>query len=246
MGEVLLVTGGSRGIGAAIVRAAAAQGYAVAFCFREAGSAADALVAELRDAGRQVHAFRGDVADPDCARRFFDSAEAQLGPATALVNNAGITGRIAPFHEQSLEVLRRTLDVNVLGTLLMTQEALRRWYGRDTPGRVVNLSSVAAQLGAPQEYVHYAASKAAVEAFTIGLGKEAAPRGIRINAVSPGITATDIHAAGGEPDRPARVVGRVPMGRIGQPEEIAATVLWLLSPAASYVTGAVLRVGGGL
>jgi NAD(P)-dependent dehydrogenase (short-subunit alcohol dehydrogenase family) len=246
MDDVLLVTGGSRGIGAAIVRAAAAQGYAVAFCFREDEAAADALVAQLRGVGRQVHAFRGDVADPDCARRFFDSAEAQLGPATALVNNAGITGRIAPFHEQSLEVLRRTLDVNVLGTLLMTQEALRRWYGRDTPGRVVNLSSVAAQLGAPQEYVHYAASKAAVDAFTIGLGKEAAPRGIRINAVSPGITATDIHASGGEPDRPARVVGRVPMGRIGQPEEIAATVLWLLSPAASYVTGAVLRVGGGL
>jgi NAD(P)-dependent dehydrogenase (short-subunit alcohol dehydrogenase family) len=244
--RVLLVTGGSRGIGAATVRAAARAGYAVGFSYLQDEAAAQALLAQLRAGGARALAVQGDVADPAFAPAFFDRVERELGTATALVNNAGITGRIAPFHEQSLEVLQRTFDVNVLGTLLTTQQALRRWYARGTPGRVVNVSSVAATLGSPGEYVHYAASKAAIDAFTVGLAKEAGPRGIRINAVAPGITDTEIHAAGGEPDRPARVVSRVPLGRIGTAEDMAASILWLLSDEASYVSGAVLRVGGGM
>jgi NAD(P)-dependent dehydrogenase (short-subunit alcohol dehydrogenase family) len=244
--DVLLVTGGSRGIGAAIVRTAAARGYAVGLSFRDDLAAAQSMVDELAHAGASLHAVQGDVADPGFAAAFFDEATAALGPVTAVVNNAGITGRIGSFADVPLETLRRTIDVNVLGTMLMAQEAVRRWQATGTAGRIVNISSIAATLGAPGEYVHYAATKAAVDAFTIGLGKEVAASGIRINAVAPGTAYTDIHAAGGEPGRPARVVSRVPMGRIAQPQEIANAVLWLLSDEASYLTGTVLRVSGGL
>jgi len=233
MRDVLLVTGGGRGIGAAIVRAATSRGHAVCFSYLRDDEAAGRLAADLNGSGRKVHGIRGDIADPAFACTFFDEAERVFGPVTALVNNAGITGR-------------RTLDVNVLGTMLMAQEAIRRWGDAGVPGRMVNISSIAATLGAPHEYVHYAASKAAVEAFTVGLAKEVAPSGTRVNAVAPGTVHTDIHAAAGEPDRPARVVSRVPMGRIGEADEIADAVLWLLSPEASYVTGIVLRVSGGL
>ncbi|WP_119679656.1 SDR family oxidoreductase [Indioceanicola profundi] len=244
--DVLLVTGGSRGIGAAIVRKAARDGYAVGFSYVRNGDAAARLVAELDQAGHRAHAVQGDVADPDFAARFFDAAEAALGPATALVNNAGITGRIGRFRDADPAMLRSTLDTNVLGTMYAAQEAIRRWEAAGIPGRMVNISSIASTLGAPGEYVHYAATKAAVEAFTIGLAKEVAPAGIRVAAVAPGTAYTDIHEAAGEPNRPARVVSRVPMGRIAEPEEIANAVLWLLSAEASYVTGAVLRVSGGL
>lgn len=246
MNDVLFVTGGGRGIGAATVRAAASWGYAVCFSYLRDDEAAGRLVAELEGAGRKVRGIRGDVADPSFPRASFDEAASIFGPVTALVNNAGITGRIGAFRDADLATIRRTLDTNVLGTMMLAQEAIRRWGDAGTPGRMVNISSIAATLGAPNEYVHYAASKAAVEAFTIGLAKEVAASGIRINAVAPGTVYTDIHAAAGEPDRPARVVSRVPMGRIGQADEIANAVLWLLSPEASYVTGAVLRVSGGL
>lgn len=244
--EVLVVTGGGRGIGAAVVRKAALGGYAVCFGYSRDDGAAAALARELDARGGRALAFRGDVADPEAVGGLFDAAERAFGPVTALVNNAGITGPIGAFRDVGLPTLRRLLDVNVLGVMLCAQEAVRRWERDGIAGRMVNVSSVAATLGAAHEYVHYAATKAAVEGFTIGLARETAAAGLRVNAVSPGTVHTDIHAAAGEPDRPARVVSRVPMGRIGEPGEIADAVLWLLSGEASYVTGAVLRVSGGL
>lgn len=246
MGEVLIVTGGARGIGAALVRKAAARGYAVGFSYVRDDAAAAVLAAELHGTGARVTAVRADTADDADVARLFTETEAVLGPVTALVANAGITGRIGRFAALDRGVLRRTLDVNVAGPMLCAQEALRRWQERGHPGRIVNISSVAATLGAPGEYVHYAASKAAIEAFTVGLAKETAAEGVRVNAVAPGTVATEIHAAGGDPDRPRRVAGRIPMGRVGEADEIADAVLWLLGPEASYVTGAVLRVSGGL
>jgi len=239
---VVLVTGGSRGIGAAVVRGASERGYAVAVGYARDDAAAERLRAGLPG----VVTVRADVADPTGVQKLLDTAEAALGPVTAVVNNAGVTGRLGRFRDASVDTFRRVLDVNVLGTMLCAQEAVRRWEERGTAGRMVNVSSVAASLGAPGEYVHYAASKAAVEAFTVGLAKEVAAQGVRVNAVAPGTVDTGIHAAAGDPDRPARVVARVPMGRIGEPEEIAAAVLWLLSDEASYVTGAVLRASGGV
>lgn len=243
--SVVVITGGSRGIGAATVRAAAARHMPVAFSYVDAAAAAQRLVDEVAAAGGQALAVRADVADPAAPARLFDAAEA-LGPVIALVNNAGITGATGRLADLPLDALRRTVDVNFVGTVLMAQEAVRRWERAGIPGRMVNVSSVAATLGSPGEYVHYAATKAAVEAFSVGLGKEVAAGGIRVNCVSPGTAYTDIHAAGGNPDRPARVVGRVPLGRIAAPEEIAAAILWLLSDEASYVAATVLRVSGGL
>lgn len=242
---VVLVTGGGRGIGAAIVRGAAARGYPVAFSYVSDHDAATALADEIAAAGGGALAIQADVADPATPARLFEAAET-LGPVSALVNNAGITGTLGRLTDLPFEALRKTIDVNLVGTILMAQEAVRRWEAGGIHGRMVNISSIAATLGSPGEYVHYAATKAAVETFSMGLGKEVARGGIRVNAVSPGTTLTDIHAAGGNPDRPAQVAPRVPLGRVAEPNEIAAAVLWLLSDEASYVTGTVLRVGGGL
>jgi NAD(P)-dependent dehydrogenase (short-subunit alcohol dehydrogenase family) len=192
---VVVVTGGSRGIGAAITRAAVTRGYAVCVGYARDDGAASRLRAELPG----VVPVRADVADPDDVRTLFDAAEAALGPVTALVNNAGVTGPLGPFRDTSVATLRRVLDVNVVGTMLCAQEAVRRWGERGTAGRMVNVSSRAATLGSPGEYVHYAASKAAVEAFTLGLAKEVAGQGIRVNGVAPGMIHTDIHAAAGDP-----------------------------------------------
>jgi NAD(P)-dependent dehydrogenase (short-subunit alcohol dehydrogenase family) len=244
--KVMLVTGGARGIGAAIVRYAAQQGYTLCFSYLQNVDAATRLVQELTDEGHHVVAVRGDIADPDSVVDLFNQAESSLGPITALVNNAGITGPIGRFQNADLATLRRVVDVNLLGTMFCAREAIRRWDQQGIVGRMVNISSVAATLGAAGEYVHYAATKAAVEAFTIGLAREVAASGIRVNAVSPGTVYTEIHAAAGEPDRPKRVVSRIPMARIGEADEIANAVLWLLSDEASYVTGTVLRVSGGL
>ena len=229
----LLVTGGSRGIGAAIVGSAARAGWSVcASCLQPPP-----------DSGLF---FQGDAADPGFALAFFDFAEQRLGPIDAVVNNAGVTGPLGAFANIETTTLRRTLDVNVLGVMLLAREAVRRWQASNRPGNIVNISSVAAATGAPGEYVHYAATKAAVEAFTIGLGKEVAPLGIRVNAVAPGTTRTGIHAAAGDPERPDRVAKRIPLGRVAEPDEIAAAVLWLLSPQSAYVTATVLRVAGGV
>lgn len=242
----MLITGGSRGIGAAIADRAATAGYAICFTYAANHERAAATAQALRSRGADVEAVLADVGDPESAAAVFDRAEAALGPVTAVVNNAGVTGRIGPLAESSLTDLRRVLDVNVLGTLVMAQEAVRRWLQRGTPGAIVNLSSIAAETGAPNEYVAYAASKAAVETLTVGLAKEVAGSGIRVNAVAPGTVQTEIHAAAGEPDRPQRVAGLIPMRRVGEPHEIATAVLWLLSDEASYVTGSVLRVAGGM
>ncbi len=244
--HVLVVTGGGRGIGAEIVRLAARAGMATAFSYRADEAAARALADEVGSAGGIALPFRRDIAEPETARALLDEVEDRLGPVSMLVNNAGVTGPIGPFVAASVETLRRTTEVNLLGTMWLAQEAVRRWLARGTQGRMVNISSIAATLGAPGEYVHYAATKAGVEAFTVGLGKELAASGIRVNAVSPGTVLTDIHAAAGEPDRPARVASRIPAGRPGMPREIAAAVLWLLSGEASYVNATVLRVSGGL
>ncbi|MBK5960389.1 oxidoreductase [Rhodoplanes elegans] len=245
-GKTMILTGGTGGIGQAIARRAAADGWAIGFSYASDDAAAATLVAELEAAGARAIGIRGDIADEAQVETLFDAVEAALGPPTALVNNAGITGPIGTFLAATPAVMRRVVDVNLIGTMLCTQRAVRDWTTRSTAGAVVNISSIAAVLGAPNEYVPYAAAKAGVETFTIGLGKELGPTGIRINAVCPGTIQTGIHAKAGEPGRPARVVARVPMGRIGEPDEIATAVLWLLSDEASYVTGTVLKVAGGL
>lgn len=244
--KVLLVTGGSRGIGAAVVRQAAADGYAVGFTYVDNATAAQQLVSSLVDAGHEAVTIHADVADPAAVVATFDAVEETLGSVTALVNNAGITGRIGPFSATTVETMRRVVDVNLLGTMYCAQEALRRWQLENVKGCMVNISSIAASLGAAHEYVHYAATKAAVETFTVGLGREVAAIGIRVNCVSPGTVYTDIHATAGEPTRPQRVVSRIPMARVGDADEIANAVRWLLSDEASYITATVLRVSGGL
>lgn len=242
----VLVTGGSRGIGEQVVRKAVALGHPVAFTYSRSADEAAALAAELRSHGRQVLPVQADVADPAAADRVLDTVEEQLGPLGHLVNNAGTTGPLGRFADLPDEALHRVLEVNVVGTMLMTRTVVRRWEATGTAGTIVNLSSVAAVLGAPGEYVHYAASKAAVDAFTIGLAKEVATSGIRVNSVQAGTTRTGIHAAAGDPSRPERVARGVPLRRVAEPEEIADVVLWLMSPASSYVTGAVVRATGGL
>jgi NAD(P)-dependent dehydrogenase (short-subunit alcohol dehydrogenase family) len=242
MGAVTVVTGGGRGIGAATVRRLAAAGHDVVVGYRRDAAAAEAVVGQARAAGARAAAVPGDTADEAAVARLFDAA-GDLGPVTGLVNNAGITSPLGPLTELSTMDLRRVVEVNVIGYLLCAREAARRMFAG---GAIVNVSSSAATIGSPNEYVHYAASKAAVDAMTVGLAKELAPRGIRVNAVAPGITRTELHAMSGEPHRAVTAAGRIPMGRAGEPDEIAAAIAWLLGPDASYATGAVLRVAGGL
>ena len=212
MPKGLIVTGAGRGIGAATAILAARRGYGVCVNYRDDARAAEAVVETIRAAGGTAVAVQADVASESAVDRLFDIADAALGPATALVNNAGVTGPIGPFATTETAVLERVLATNVLGTFLCSREAVRRFSERGG-GAIVNLSSVAATTGAAGEYVHYAASKAAVDSFTLGLAREIAGKGIRVNAVAPGSTLTEIHARAGEPDRPARVRGRIPMQR---------------------------------
>ena len=215
------------------------------FTHEDDAAAADAVVARIREAGGTAAAVGADVAREDEVERLFATAEERLGPIGGLVNNAGVTGRIGRFEAAAPATFRTVMDVNVIGTMLCAQAALRRFAAHGRGGVIVNVSSVAAATGAPEEYVHYAASKAAVDAFTLGLAREVATQGIRVVGVAPGSTLTEIHARAGEPGRPARVQARIPMRRLAEPEEIAAAIVWLLSDEASYVTGTVLRVGGG-
>jgi NAD(P)-dependent dehydrogenase (short-subunit alcohol dehydrogenase family) len=243
----LIVTGASRGIGAAVARLAAARGYSVAVNFQSGEVEARKLVNEISGSGGRALAMQADVGREEDIVRLFQTAERELGPLTALVNNAGITGGFARVDAVSGDALERVFAVNVIGALLCAREAVKRMSTANggSGGAIVNISSRAAHTGGAGEWVHYAATKGAIDSFTIGLAREVATEGIRVNAVAPGLTATGLHAANGEPERLQRLMPSIPMQRAGQPEEIAEAVLWLLSPAASYVTGAILNVGGG-
>lgn len=247
MSKVALVTGGARGIGAAISKLAAARGYAVCVNYQSNAAAAEAVVAEIADQGGRAVALQADVSKADEVARLFEETETALGKVTALVNNAGITGTISRLDEAEIETLQRTLDINVMGVMLCSREAVLRMSHKHAGagGAIVSISSGAATLGSPNEFVWYAASKGAVDSFTLGLSKEVTGEGIRVNAVSPGLTETELHASGGEPGRAARLAPVVPMGRAAAPEEVANAVLWLLSDEASYVSGAILRCAGG-
>ncbi|MDX1422765.1 MAG: SDR family oxidoreductase [Kiloniellales bacterium] len=247
MEQVLIVTGASRGIGAATARLAAARGYAVAVNYRRDRAGAEAVAAEIGAEGGRAVALEADVADEAQVERLFEAAEAALGRVTALVNNAGFTGRVGRLDAVAAETVRRVVEVNVLGTMWCCRAAVRRMARRHggAGGAIVNLSSGAATIGSPGVYVWYAAAKGAVDSFTLGLAREVAGDGIRVNAVAPGFVNTGIHADSGMPDRLSEEAPREPLGRAAEPEEIAEPILWLLSPAASFTTGAVLRVAGG-
>ncbi|HEX2176756.1 MAG TPA: SDR family oxidoreductase [Nocardioidaceae bacterium] len=238
--NITVVTGGSRGIGAATCRRLAACGHDVVLGYRSDADAAEFTAAAVRASGMRCATVQADTTNPSDVDRLFDAAAA-LGPVTGLVNNAGITGPVGRLVDVPTDQLLRVFEVDVVGYLLCARRAALDMTRRG--GAIVNVSSVAATLGGPGEYVHYAGAKAAVDAITIGLAKELGPERIRVNAVAPGTTWTDIHA---DPDRPAKVADKIPLGRAGEPDEIAAGISWLLSDDASYTTGTVLRVSGGL
>ena len=244
--KVLLVTGGSRGIGAATARLAAAQGWAVAVNYSANSLAADEVVRAIRAAGGRALAVQGDVADEAQVLRMFETVDAKLGRLTGLVNNAGVVDVTARLDEMSVARWRRMFDINVIGSMLCAREAVRRMSTRHggSGGAIVNLSSAASRLGSPGQYLDYAAAKGAIDAFTIGLAKEVAIEGIRVNAVRPGLIETEIHASGGLPDRVRDLSPQVPMQRGGTADEVAQAIVWLLSDAASYTTMSLIDVSG--
>ena len=247
MKRVLLVTGASRGIGAATALLAARQGYAVAVNYSARADAAEAVVDRIRAQGGQALAVQADVAQEAQVLAMFEKIDRELGRLTALVNNAGVVDVPARVDEMSLARWRRMFDINVFGTLLCSREAVRRMSPRHggTGGAIVNLSSAAARLGAANQYVDYAATKGAIDAFTIGLAREVGGEGIRVNAVRPGLIDTEIHASGGLPDRVQQLVHQVPMQRGGSAEEVGRAIVWLLGDEASYTTMSLLDVSGG-
>ncbi|MFJ5265421.1 glucose 1-dehydrogenase [Streptomyces sp. NPDC088387] len=242
--SVTVVTGGSRGIGAATCLRLAADGHDVVVGYVRDERAAEAVADGVRAAGRAALTVRADTSVEADVERLFDLAEQRVGAVTGLVNNAGVTGPLGRLADTDPDDLRRVVDVNVLGTLLCSRRAARLMTARGG-GAIVNVSSAAATLGSPGDYVHYAATKAAVDALTLGLAKELGPDGVRVNAVAPGMIDTEMHAAMGDPDRARRAASTIPLRRAGAAEEIAAAVAWLMSPESSYTTGAVLRVSGG-
>lgn len=245
--KVLLITGGGRGIGAATARLAALQGWTVAVNYTANSLAADEVVRQIRAGGGSAMAVQADVAMEDQVMAMFERIDAKFGPITGLVNNAGVVDVSARLDEMDMARWRRMFDINVMGTLLCAREAVRRMSTRHggSGGAIVNLSSAASRLGSPGQYVDYAAAKGAVDAFTIGLAKEVAGEGIRVNAVRPGLIETEIHASGGLPNRVNELKHQVPMQRGGTADEVAQAIVWLLSDAASYTTMSLLDVSGG-
>ena len=246
MADVMLVTGGGRGIGAAVALLAARRGFDVAVNYREDERAAASVADAVRAIGVRSTIVQADISrEPDIVRMF--QAVDTFGTLAGLVNNAGITGGFSKVADLTAAALGKTLAVNTYGAILCAREAVRRlstvWGGKG--GTIVNVTSIASRLGGAGEWVHYAASKAALDAFTIGLAREIAGEGVRVNAVSPGIVDTEIHASAGDPHRAKRMAASIPLGRAATPNEVAETIAWLLSPSASYITGSILEVGGG-
>jgi NAD(P)-dependent dehydrogenase (short-subunit alcohol dehydrogenase family) len=246
-GRVLLVTGGGRGIGAATARLAASQGWAVAVNYTANSLAADEVVRGIRELGGTAITVQADVADEAQVLAMFQKIDAKLGRLTGLVNNAGVVDVSARVDEMSVARMKRMFDINVIGSMLCAREAVRRMSTRHggEGGAIVNVSSAASRLGSPGQYVDYAAAKGAIDAFTMGLAKEVAAEGIRVNAVRPGLIETDIHASGGLPTRVRDLQHLVPMQRGGTADEVAQAIVWLLSDAASYTTMSLIDVSGG-
>ncbi|CAN5696640.1 SDR family oxidoreductase [soil metagenome] len=247
MKQVLLITGGSRGIGAATALLAARRGYAVAVNYAAQAIAADEVVRAIRAEGGTAISVQADVGDEAQVMAMYEKVDAELGRLTALVNNAGVVDVQARVDQMSVARLERMLRINIIGSFVCAREAVRRMSTRHggAGGVIVNLSSAAARLGGPGQYVDYAASKGAIDTFTVGLAKEVADEGIRVNAVRPGLIDTDIHASGGQPGRAAELAPAVPMKRVGSAQEVAEAIVWLLSPESSYTTATVLDVTGG-
>jgi NAD(P)-dependent dehydrogenase (short-subunit alcohol dehydrogenase family) len=244
---VVIVTGASRGIGAAIARLVGAEGFPVAANFLSNRAGAELVVREIEAGGGRAVAIQGDVSREEEIVRLFETTVRELGQIGGLVNNAGVTGGLFRVDAVPAQAITQVLATNVAGTILCSREAVRRmsvWHG-GAGGSIVNISSLAARTGGAGEWVHYAASKGAIDSFTIGLAREVASEGIRVNAVAPGLIETELHAANGVPDRLERLAPSIPMGRPGTAVEVAQGVLWLLSAAASYTTGTILEIGGG-
>jgi NAD(P)-dependent dehydrogenase (short-subunit alcohol dehydrogenase family) len=243
----LIVTGAGRGIGAAVAKLAGARRFSVAVNYARNEQAAADVARHIVSSGGRASVIQADISREEETLRLFESAERELGPITGLVNNAGITGGFARVEAVTGETLAQVFAVNVIGAMLCAREAVRRMSTRNggRGGAIVNISSRAAEIGGAGEWVHYAASKGALDTFTLGLAREVAAEGIRVNAVAPGHVLTELHASSGDADRMTRLAPTIPMGRAGTAEEIAEAVLWLLSPAASYTTGAILAVSGG-
>ncbi len=247
MKPIVLITGASRGIGAATAVRAAADGFAVAVNYSSNNSAAQAVVTRIQAQGGTAMAVQADVSDEAQIVAMYRQIDDTLGPVTALVNNAGVVDVAARVDQMDWQRLRRMFDINVLGTFVCSREALQRMSTRHggPGGAIVNISSVAARLGGPGQYIDYGASKGAIDTFTVGLAREVATEGVRVNAVRPGIIETDIHASGGQPGRAREMAPMVPMQRAGSAQEVANAIVWLLGAQAAYVTGAILDVSGG-
>ncbi|WP_312915817.1 SDR family oxidoreductase [Stutzerimonas kunmingensis] len=247
MSRVMLITGASRGIGAATAQLAAHQGYALCLNYHQREDAVKQVLEQVRTAGVSAITVKADVADESQVLQMFDVIDREFGRLDVLVNNAGMLEQQMRLEQMDAARWTRVLGANVIGSFLCAREAIKRMSNQHggQGGSIINLSSIAARLGAPGEYIDYAAAKGAIDSMTVGLAREVAGEGIRVNAVRPGVIHTEIHASGGEPDRIERVKASVPMGRGGQAEEVAEAILWLASERASYTTGALLDVSGG-